>query len=57
MDMRSPRLRVFSEESQKLKARMLEIQRLRRLVSLAEGQAQNGQRKPQPPKRTHLRLV
>lgn len=57
MDMRSPRLRVFSEESQKLKARMLEIQRLRRLVSLAEGQAQNGQRKPQLAKRTHLRLV
>jgi hypothetical protein len=57
MNMRSPRLRAFSEESQKLKDRMLEIQRLRRLVSLAEGRAQNGQRKLRPAKRNNLRLV
>ena len=57
MDMRSPRIRSFSEESQKLKNRMLEIQRLRRLVNLAESQAQNGQRKPQAAKRNNLRLV
>jgi hypothetical protein len=45
MNMQSPRLRAFSEESQKLKERMLEIQRLRRLVNLAEGRAKNGQQK------------
>jgi hypothetical protein len=38
MNMWSPRLRAFSEESQKLKDKMLEIQRLRRLVNLAEAE-------------------
>jgi hypothetical protein len=53
----SPRLWRISEESLKLKGIMLEVQRLRRLVDLAEAEVRSRPEKARPGRRRATGLV
>jgi len=57
MDVYSARLQRVSSEGQKLKDIMLEIQRLRRLINLAEAEVRSRQQNSRPTRRNYLRLV
>ncbi len=57
MDAYSARLQRVSLEGQKLKDIMLEIQRLRRLINLAEAEVRGRRQNGRPARRNNLRLV